>query len=251
MDKHKRRALARLAAYALSRRPDEFGLVPDEAGFIPLKTLVRALAEEEGWAFLREPHLREVVREPRHAADFELDSEERIRSAAPDALAGFFRPAPEPPPILYHAARRKAYPHILEHGLSAPEGAWVVLAASAEMALKVGRRRDGEPVMLEVRAAQAAEAGVEFHQAGELLYVAAAVPRQNLCGPPLERVPMPRRRPQAEAPAGEPAPTPGSFLVRPELLPGASKRERERGKRAEPEWKRERRRGRRRRDEDE
>lgn len=237
MDKHGRRSLAKLLAYSLARRPDEFGLVPGEEGFVPLKQLARALGEEPGWGFLREDHLREAA----YDGPFEV-AEGRIRSREPQRLAGFFQEAPEPPAILYAAVRRKAYPVILEHGLTAPEGSRVVLAASSETALKLGRRRDMEPVMVEVRAAEAAEAGVSFQRAGELLYVAEAVPREFINGPPLEKVPLPRRKPQAAPEPPPPVELPGSFLLRPDHLPGAPPgKAREKGKRAEPEWKRERR----------
>jgi putative RNA 2'-phosphotransferase len=241
MDKHGRRSLAKLLAYCLARRPDEFGLVPGEEGFVPLKQLARALGEEPGWGFLREDHLREVA----YDGPFEL-SEGRIRSREPQRLAGFFQEAQapgqgEPPAILYAAVRRKAYPVILEHGLTAPEGSRVILAASREFALKVGLRRDTEPVMIEVRAAEAAEAGVSFQRAGELLYVAEAVPREFVFGPPLEKVPLPRRKPQAAPEPPPPVDLPGSFLLRPDHLPGAPPgKARTTGKRAEPEWKRER-----------
>jgi len=41
--------LAKMLAYVLGRRPDEFGLIPDAEGFVRIKDLLKALHEEEGW----------------------------------------------------------------------------------------------------------------------------------------------------------------------------------------------------------
>ena len=65
-------SLAKLLSYILSRRPDEFGLVLDETGRLPVKELLWALAQEEGWGYVRRSHLEEVVNLVTPGA-FELD----------------------------------------------------------------------------------------------------------------------------------------------------------------------------------
>lgn len=245
MDKLKRRGLARLMAYCLARRPDEFGLLPDLAGFIPVKQLSRALSEEPGWGFLRESHLRQTA----YGGPFEIDGE-RIRSTEEGRLTGFFQDmakgAAPLPATLYHAARRKAYPVILKRGLAGSEGRPVVMSAAPELALKLGRRRDQEPVLIEVRASEAALAGVRITRAGELLYVADSLPPEFLLGPPVEKVAMPRRKPQPPEETGPPE-LPGSFFPRLTPPPGEPRERGGRHRRDEPGWKRERRRADRRR----
>ena len=59
--KHRLLSLGKLMAYMLRHRPDEFGLVPDEEGFISLKELQQAINEEDGWGFVRRSHILEVV----------------------------------------------------------------------------------------------------------------------------------------------------------------------------------------------
>ncbi len=228
-------------SYCLARRPDEFGLVPEAGGFVCLKHLARALSEEPGWGFVRESHLREAA----YGESFEISEDGRIRAVAPELAADFLAAAAVPPTVLYLAARRKAYGAIIEHGLRAHDGRPVVLAASPEMALKIGRRRDSEPVMIKVRAAEAAGCSrARFGRAGELLYVAEAVPAQFMDGPPLEKIAMPRRRPQVAEP--QPQELPGSFFPRlaapaQGMEPPGSPRPKNK-KRDGPEWKRERRR---------
>ncbi len=67
-------SLAKLLSYILSRRPDEFGLVLDETGRLPVKELLWALAQEEGWGYVRRSHLEEVVNLVTPGA-FELDKD--------------------------------------------------------------------------------------------------------------------------------------------------------------------------------
>ncbi|MFH0811047.1 MAG: hypothetical protein V2A77_11375 [Pseudomonadota bacterium] len=243
MDKLRRKGLSRLLSYCLARRPDEFGLVPDEAGFVSLKELARALAEEPDWGFLREGFLREVC----HGGPFQISDDDRIRSTTPPLPTGFVAEVfSTPATVLYVAAPRKAYAAIGEHGLRAYGGRPAVLAATADMALRIGRRRDHRPVLIKVRAAEAARCSqASFRRVGELLYLAEAVPVRFLDGPPPEKkVPLPHPAPQAAE--RRPPEPPGSCYPRlnappaPDADKTKSAAPRRRGE--EPEWKRERRR---------
>ena len=53
--------LAKFIDYVLSRRPDEFGLVMDEDGYVKLKDLLKAVNEEEGYRYVRQAHLKEIM----------------------------------------------------------------------------------------------------------------------------------------------------------------------------------------------
>ena len=53
--------LSRFLIYILGLRPYEFGLVPDMDGFVMHKELLQALHEEEGWRYVRESHINEVL----------------------------------------------------------------------------------------------------------------------------------------------------------------------------------------------
>ncbi len=86
--------LARMLTYILSHRPDEFGLVLSEEGFIPIKLLLQALSGEPGWGFVRRYHLDQVVGLMSPPA-FEV-AEERIRSLTPGP-AQLRRDPGEPP----------------------------------------------------------------------------------------------------------------------------------------------------------
>ena len=86
-------SLARMLTYILSHRPDEFGLVLSEEGFIPIKSLLQALGAEPGWGFVRRYHLDQLAGLMSPPA-FEVEGE-RIRALTPAQL----RRDPGEPPL--------------------------------------------------------------------------------------------------------------------------------------------------------
>ncbi len=222
-------ALARILAYMLGHRPDEFGLVLAADGSIPLKQLQQALIHEPGWGFVRRHHLDQVVAliEPPAFAVVA----ERIRCLEPGPLPSR-RPAETPPPLLYLALPPKAHERVWLEGLKAVSGQELVLARTKETALKLGKRRAPSPVLITVQAQAAAKSGLTFSGYGEELYLAPALPREFLQMPapaPMEEKPKPAQ------PATAP-PTPGTFRV--DLgPPPAPTPPRRRGKKEEPDWK--------------
>lgn len=236
-----RKELARFAKflwYALAVRPDEFGLVPDLEGFVETKLLLQALREEPEWSFLNRGHLAELIHSP-EGARFEFQAD-RLRAKDP-MISMVLEATSSPPRRLFHAVRRRAHPVVLQHGLRPSKGPWVVMALTPEMALRIGKRRDPDPVILEVKAEEALRRGVRFHATQGILFLAEFVPPEFLAGPP----PVPKekegakRRPE-ETPALE---LPGSFfldLPRRDSVGARPVRRRDKGS----PWRRQRRRGR-------
>jgi putative RNA 2'-phosphotransferase len=224
-------SLARMLTYILSHRPDEFGLVLSEEGFIPIKLLLQALGGEPGWGFVRRYHLDQVVGLMSPPA-FEV-ADERIRALTPGP-AQLRRESGEPPPaLLYAAIPPKAHAKVWEEGLKPPPERDLVLAATPELAKKLGRRRAPDPILVIVQAQAATRRGVSFTGYGEGLYLAPALPRDFLQLPPPPQAP---EKPKPSIPRPQ-APTPGSFtLDLPGMLPPATK-PRSKGKKSEPDWK--------------
>ncbi len=222
-------SLARMLTYILSHRPDEFGLVLSEEGFIPIKLLLQALSAEPGWGFVRCYHLDQVAGLMSPPA-FEIVAE-RIRAIEPAQLR---RPPGEPPPaLLYAAIPPKAHARVWEEGLKPLPDREMVLAATPDLAKKLGRRRAPDPILVTVQAQAAARRGLSFTGYGDGLYLAPALPRDLLQLPPPPQVP---EKPKPERPR-PPAPTPGSFTLD---LPGMlapEARHKGKGRKAEPDWK--------------
>jgi putative RNA 2'-phosphotransferase len=199
--------LAKMLAYVLGRRPDEFGLIPDADGFVRIKDLLKALHEEDGWGYVNLSHLNEV-RLSVPGAPFEI-SENGIRCRDRD------RPDPgvaarEMPKLLFACVRRRVYPHVHAEGIHPSSHPRVVLAADRGMAERLGRRIDSDPVILTVSVRSACEAGVAFNPSGEGLFLADHIPPDCFRSPP-----VPREKP---ADTGNPMPENG---LRPPSMPGS------------------------------
>ena len=220
--------LAKMLAYILGHRPDEFGLVLDQDGFVSLKQLQQALIHEPGWGFVRRHHLDQVVSLLQPPA-FEV-VEERIRCLQPGPLPRR-RPGEPAPPLLYLAIPPKAHERVWQDGLKTPLGQELLLARSKETALKLGKRRAPAPVLVTIQAQAAAKAGSEFAGYGEELFLTQSIARDFIQLPaPLVQEAKPKVPKAAPTP-----PTPGSFLI--DLSQPGGKAPRRRGKTEEPAWK--------------
>jgi putative RNA 2'-phosphotransferase len=181
-----------------------------------------------------------VLRDPDRPELEVAEGSIRVKPEYTQLELGAFRPEPAPK-LLYHAARRKAYPAILERGLAPAGGrAWVILFPDREMALRVGRRRDPEPVLLTVQAGKAEKRGAVFYRLQELVYLVQGLEPDLFTGPPLPKEKEAPERKRKEAPPKEP-PTPGSVILDPARVydPGPQPMKGKKGKREDvPDWKR-------------
>ena len=239
-------SLVKMLAYVLGVAPGEYGLYPDENGYVGVKELLKALHESEGWHGVRRGMIDDAVN--RLAPDdFELDENSiRCLSRTPP------RPVwgEEPPAHLYLGLRPKAWAGVSKKGLQANQAGPVMLAAGQEWALRLGSRRAPNPLVVTVQARQAGEQGVVFGRISEELYVCEWLPAGCLMGPRVEERP-PQRKPAAEK-KKEPAldwsrlpkaeEMPGSFLISAEDMEKPYKRK---GVKKDIQWKKDRRKARR------
>lgn len=229
--------LAKLLNYVLGARPDEFGLLPDTEGFVSLKELLQALKEEQEWRFLNRGHINELLHGG-YRRDLEIVGE-RIRSTDP-RTSWIPRPAADLPERLYCAVRRRAHAVALEKGLKASPKSWIVLSRTQELALRRGRRKDTDAVLIQVKAKEAFERGVRFYSTQGELFLAEEIPVEFLLGPPVKQ----ERKPQIRAELRKETtvdPSWGSFF--PDLSAASSGRRPSASlhKAKDPLWRRERR----------
>jgi putative RNA 2'-phosphotransferase len=227
--------LSRMLAYMLGRRPDEFGLVPTPDGFVTIKELLKALNEEDGWRHVRWASIAHLLatdpQAPVEVVENRIRAVDRAHLNPPMA-------ARQPPKLLYTCVRRKAYPHVHREGIAPAGRPSVVLAADSGMALRLGRRRDPDPVLLTVQVAKAMAAGAVFLQAGERLFLVDGIAAGCFSGPPLPKPPKEAavREPPAD---GKGRGLAGSFIVTfdPQTgIPGAPRSQ----AKGDPQWKKER-----------
>ena len=184
--------LGKILAYILGRHPGEFGLVPDREGYVKIKALLRAFSEEEGWGYVRQSHLNEILLSL-SPAPVEIQGN-LIRAKIRENLPGI-ETATNLPKLLFTCVRRKAHPFVAANGIRKSESP-VVLSSSVKMAERLGRRVDRWAVTLTVQVKKALEKNVEFFKADGALYTAAFIPAGCFTGPPL-----PKEKPALSPPA--------------------------------------------------
>jgi len=241
MDIKKVTQLSRFLQYMLGRRPDEFGLVVDDDGFLPLNDVLKVL-HGEGWPHVRRNHLESL---DFHLGKPTLEIQAHLLRARDRTQLVRHRDAADLPKVLHAPIRRRAYEAVMQHGLR-PRGhtGRVVLFADPSWALKAGRRHDPQPVIVTVNVQAATDAGCLFRQFGETIFLTDRLP-PACCR--LPRPPKIRRPPEADQPSPASAPkTPGSFILsgdpfadQPSGKPSGARRNRSK------DWKKERRRARR------
>jgi len=201
--------LTKFIAYILERRPDEFGLVIDSEGYIKIKELLKALNEEKGFRHVRRSHLNEILYSIAHPP-FEI-ADNRIRAKHRDLLP---RPdvARDLPKLLYTYIRRKAHPFVTDKGIFPSGYHQVVLTSKRDLAERMGKRIDPQPVILTVHVQKSLDNGVRFYQAGGLLFLAASIPPDCFSGPALPKA-KPENTKQGQTNRAEQPAAAGSFLI--------------------------------------
>ncbi len=228
--------LARLLHYILGRRPDEFGLVPDDAGYVPLKDLLKVLHEEK-WSHVR-PALLESLPYRVPQAGIQMD-QQYIRASSREHLPKA-TPCNDVPKELFTCIRRKAYTAVSRSGLAPqhhPDR--VVLFAEREMALRVGRRRDAHPLVVTVQTTVAQNAGIQFDRLGAAVFLTGRIPA-DCCRLPAP--PWTARAPQApeDTPTATPSIEAGSFTLDWERLSSRSALPTKGSPRKSKQWRRDR-----------
>ena len=202
------RQLARLLQYILGHRPNEFGLLPDADGYVTLKDLLKVLHEEK-WHHIRPNHL-EALLYNLPAAGIEIGG--RLIRARERGRLPTISTSGRLPKQLYNCIRRKAYTATVDNGL-APQGRLgnVLLFSDMELARRVGRRRDNDPVVVTVQTTVAHRLGIQFQRFGETLYLAPRIPA-DACRLPA----VPKAKPSARTPRDampDNPPSAGSFVL--------------------------------------
>ncbi len=174
----KHRKLSKFLSLLLRHRPARFPIALDEEGYADLNEIMRILNGLPNFRWATRADVAAVVEAPGRRR-FEIDGE-RIR-----ALYGHtaFRPeyeAVEPPAVLYHGTAPEILETIRCEGLKPMARQFVHLAATVETARSIGLRHAPEPVIIEINAARAYAAGLEFYHPVEEIYLCAHVPAEYL-----------------------------------------------------------------------
>ncbi|MED0669730.1 RNA 2'-phosphotransferase [Aneurinibacillus aneurinilyticus] len=171
--------LSKELSYALRHAPWEYELELDEEGWVNSEQLLQAFRETSYWRELNEQHLRKAI---------ETSNKKRheIKGGKIRALYGHSIPhkiskqAEKPPEILYHGTPRSSLASIMAGGLLPRGRQYVHLSVDTSMALQVGKRRDSQPVILQIRAREASLNGIVFYKGNEQVWLADHIPQQYI-----------------------------------------------------------------------
>lgn len=171
--------LSKELSYALRHAPWEYELELDEEGWVEISQLLVALHESPQWKEVTEANLEQMI---------EASEKKRheIRSGRIRALYGHSTPQKiskipaAPPETLYHGTPSRVVASIMEQGLQPRQRQYVHLSADMNTAEQVGRRRDDQPVILKINAAQAAKDGILFYHGNENIWLADHIPARYI-----------------------------------------------------------------------
>lgn len=206
-----REQLKGFLTYILGRNPYEFGLVPDENGYVKIKDLLKVMNEEEGWGHVKQQSINElIIALPDPGIEIE---DNQIRSTDRENL---LKPAlcETTPRLLFSGIRNKAHGHVLENGILPYDNlAFVVLSSEKSMAERIAQRKDPQPIIVTVNTRDAENLGVMFFLAGGNLYLARHIPLNSFTAPPLPSFEENKwKSDKKKAPVQKTAPMPGSFI---------------------------------------
>jgi putative RNA 2'-phosphotransferase len=169
--------ISKRLSYVLRHHPESAGLRLDEAGWVPVADVLRALD-------LDRSTLDAVVAgndKRRFAVETGPDGVERIRASQGHSVpVDLGLDAVQPPPVLYHGTSASALPAIRAQGLRRGRRHHVHLSTDVATARAVGSRRRTAVVVLAVDAAAMAADGFVFHHSANGVWLTETVPPRYL-----------------------------------------------------------------------
>jgi putative RNA 2'-phosphotransferase len=177
------RRLSKTISRALRHDPASYGLELDREGWTRVDDLLAALRRRHrDWRELSEVDLEKMMGRAEKKR-YEIQ-DGKIRAYYGHSVPEKIEKSPaEPPSVLYHGTAPETAHIILREGLKPMSRQYVHLSADRETAHKVGARHAPAPVILEILAAEAHQAGVAFYIGNEDVWLADAVPAEFISGP--------------------------------------------------------------------
>jgi putative RNA 2'-phosphotransferase len=167
--------LSKFLAVMLRHEPEQFGLVLDREGFTDTDAVWAQVGRRYPGQYSYADLLKVVEGDQNGKKRYEIQGR-RIRAMYGHSEPRVVYPPAEPPETLFHGTTREALASIRQYGLQSRGRQYVHLNTTTRRATTVAGRHRGSPVILVVRSAEAARAGVTFYHPEAEHYLADAVP---------------------------------------------------------------------------
>ena len=167
--------LSKIMAHALRHAPEQYHLDLDQDGWVEIEDLLSGLHQRKRWRNVTIDDFEAVVTMPGKKR-YEMENG-RIRALYGHSTDDKIRKIPVvPPEILYHGTPPATAEIILREGLKPMNRQYVHLSMDVETAVMVGGRRSSTPIVLRVNALAAHNAGIQFYEERDLIWLADIVP---------------------------------------------------------------------------
>lgn len=173
-----REQLSRTVSYILRHHPEDFDLALAADGSVEVVALISALQGK--FSNLDYGDIERLVAEDEKGRFSLLAGGRRIRANYGHSIAGI-EPGSEqiePPDILYHGTAHRFRESILSRGLKPMNRNYVHLSETKKEAENVGKRRDDDPLILQVYARKVCAEGHPFYRTGRGIYLTDFIPHE-------------------------------------------------------------------------
>lgn len=174
--------LSKLLAVILRHKPDDFGIELDEYGFAPLDVVWQAIKTKYGERYTLTDLETVVAGDQNGKKRYEI-ADGHIRALYGHSTLQITYLPTVPPDLLYHGTNANALQLIRDEGLKSMNRQYVHLTTNLDNAIIVAKRRTNDPIILTIRAKEAHDAGLVFHQAEAEHYLVKSLPPDFIDAP--------------------------------------------------------------------
>lgn len=168
--------LSKFLALILRHKADEFGLQLDSEGFTDLENVWKLIEARYPGQYIFADLETVVAGDQQGKKRYEIQGDQIRAMYGHGQVREIVYESVQPPDVLYHGTSRTAVKSIRQTGLQARGRQYVHLTTNLEIASSVGNRHSSDWIILTIRAKEAYDAGIIFHQAEAEHFLTRKVP---------------------------------------------------------------------------
>jgi putative RNA 2'-phosphotransferase len=166
MNLNKITGLSKFMSLVLRHKPFNFGLRPDQYGYVKMEDLLHVLRDR--YRDVQSSDIEAVVANCSKSR-FEIKGQ-NIKARYGHSIDVKLDEEPfQPPEFLYHGTDPSIKEDILRGGIKPMRRRYVHLSKSIREAFEIGRRKAKNPTILTVKAREAFHKGIKFYDMGEVV----------------------------------------------------------------------------------